>query len=326
MSRSVVLAVFVAAMSFSSIVLAQQPVVTPSEPALVSMKARLDSASKKRPFDYQGYKALGDSLRPALWRLIESDRLRTADDFLAASSLAFDPIGFYENRRVEHEMALAAFVLGHPGAVRRLAFTWDGLNLSIGRGQRLGSYAAPGGTPDNMDPVPAPEVVRAFFKDPQGALARTAARAVDPELQRLRDEDQADREGAIDEAKMARMRERDPQRRARVLELVAAGRPAMGRDFHNAATVLQHGGSVDAFRLAHELSIVAFALGDTAARWLVSRTYDRMLLHLGHRQRLATQFFGDDRLWPIDTTAMNDRVRRLLGGRALAEARAMRPR
>jgi len=321
MSRTVVLAALVAAVLSSRVTVAQQAAVTPTEPMLAAMKARLDSASQKRPFDYQAYKALGDSLRPALFRLIEEDRPRTADDFLAASSLAFDPIGFYENRRVEHEMALAAFVLGHPGALRRLAFTWDGLNLSIGRGQRLGSYAPPGGTPKDMDPVPAPEVVRAFFKDAQGALARTAARAVDPELQRLRDEDQADREGTIDEARMARMRERDPQRRARVLELVAAGQPAMGRDFHNAATVLQHGGNVDDYRLAHELSIAAFALGDTAARWLISRTYDRMLLHLGHRQRLATQFSGDERLRPIDTTATNDRVRRLLGGRALAEIR-----
>lgn len=319
MHHAVVRAALVAAVIFSRAALAQQLTVTPSEPALAAMKARLDAASKQQPFDYQAYTALGDSLRPALFRMIEEDRPRTADDFLAASLLAFDPMGFYENRRVEHEMALAALVLGHPGALRRLAFTWDGLNLSIGRGQRLGSYAPPGGTPDNMDPVPAPEVVRGFFKDPQGALARTAARAADPELQRLRDEDQADREGTIDAAKMARMRERDPQRRVRVLELIAAGRPALGRDFHNAATVLQHGGNVDDYRLAHELSIVAFALGDTAARWLVSRTYDRMLLHLGHRQRLATQFYGDERLRPIDTTATNDRVRRLLGGRALAE-------
>lgn len=321
MQHTIARAALVGALLSSHVLVAQQPAVAPTEPTLVAMKARLDAASGKQPFDYQAYKALGDSLRPALWRLIEGDKLRTADDFLAASSLAFDPLGFYENRRVEHEMALAAFVLGQPGALRRLAFTWDGLNLSIGRGQRLGSYAPPGGTPKDMDPVPAPEVVRAFFKDPQSALARTAARAADPELQRLRDEDQADREGTIDEAKMARMRERDPQRRARVLELLAAGRPALGRDFHNAATVLQHGGSVDDFRLAHELSIVAFALGDTAARWLVSRTYDRMLLHLGHRQRLATQFYGDERLRPIDTTATNDRVRRLLGGRALAEIR-----
>ena len=64
---------------------------------------------------------------------------------------------------------------------------------------------------------------------------------------------------------------------------------------HNAATVLQHGGTPDNYRLAHELSIAAIALGDTSALWLVSRSYDRMLLSMGHRQRLNTQYGGAER-------------------------------
>ena len=120
---------------------------------------------------------------------------------------------------------------------------------------------------------------------------------------------------------MERMRVQDPLRRARVLALVDSGVPATGRDFQNAATVLQHGQESTDFMLAHELSLAAYALGDTTALWLVARSYDRMLLHLGHRQRLATQFHGQT-LWPMDDTAMNDRVRVALGGRSLRDVRA----
>jgi hypothetical protein len=293
---------------------------TLSSPALARMRARIDSVEAQTPFDYQRYQSLIDSLRPALFRLIEEDGLRTPGDFFTASSLAFDPSGFFENRRLEHEMALAAFVVGQPGGLQRVAFTWDGLNLSMGLGQRIGSYARDG-VPVDMDRVAAPEVVRTVFKDFASARARSAAATNNAELQALRDADQADRAGPIDKAKMDRMAVEDPKRRARVIELVTAGASVTGRDMHNAATVLQHGGRPDDYRLAHELSIAAFALGDTTALWLISRSYDRLLLRLGHRQRLATQFRGIT-LQPIDTVGTSDRVRALLGGRKLADVRA----
>ena len=49
----------------------------------------------------------------------------SADDFLVASTLVADPGGFYENRRLEHELALVALVMGQPNALRRVALTWD---------------------------------------------------------------------------------------------------------------------------------------------------------------------------------------------------------
>ena len=90
---------------------------------------------------------------------------------------------------------------------------------------------------------------------------------------------------------------------------------------HNAATVLQHGGTPENHRLAHELSIAAIALGDTSALWLVSRSYDRMLLSMGHRQRLNTQYGGAEaKPLPLDTIGVNDRIRVALGSRRLADA------
>jgi hypothetical protein len=108
------------------------------------------------------------------------------------------------------------------------------------------------------------------------------------------------------------MKVNDPVRRQRVLRLISDNALVTGRDFHNAALVLQHGTGFEDFRLAHELSMAAVALGDSAAAWLVSRTYDRMLLTLGHRQRFATQM-REAGPSPTDTTAINDRVRAALG-------------
>ena len=284
------------------------------------MRAAIDAVVKQQPVDFSRYSALAEKNRARIVELIGRDELRTAADFFTASMLASDPGGFFENRRVEHELALVALVLGHPDALRRVELAWDGLNMSMGRGQRLGSYVR-NGVANDMDPVPAPAVLRDLFKDPAAARRRAAAATNDAELQRMRDEDQADREGQLDGAKLARMRTDDSLHLVRTLRLLADGVPATGRDMQNAATVLQHGGTPDNYRLAHELTIAALALGDTSAVWLLGRSYDRMLLSMGHRQRLNTQYGGaETKMLPLDTTAVNDRIRLALGSRRLADA------
>ena len=56
----------------------------------------------------------------------------------------------------------------------------------------------------------------------------------------------------------------------------------------------------------------------------MSRSYDRLLLSMGHRQRLNTQYGGATmklvKPLPLDTTAVNDRIRLDLGSRRLADA------
>jgi len=299
---------------------AQQPAPHPANPALAELQAALDSVMRKQPIDFTAYSKLTESSRRKVLELISLDALRTPDDFLVASTLASDPSGFYESRRLEHELALVALVMGQPDALRRVGLTWDGLNWSMGRGQRIGTYTR-NGVANNMDPVPAPAVIRELFKNPAAARARVTGATNNAELQKMRDEDQADREGEIDQAKMARMQVNDSVRQARTLEMIEEGAPKTGRDMHNAATVLQHGGTPENYRLAHELSIAAIALGDTTALWLVSRSYDRMLLSMGHRQRLNTQYGGADaKPMPLDSTGVNDRIRVALGSRRLADA------
>jgi len=293
---------------------------TGARPELTELLHTLDSMMHAQPVNFAAYSSFAERSRVRVAELVAADELRTPADFLAASRLMADPSGFFENRRVEHELALTALVLGDTGALHRVALSWDGLNWSMGRGQRLGSYTR-NGVPNNMDPVPAPLVIRELFKDIAAARRRAVAAMNDTALQRMRDADQADRTGEPNAAMMSRMRANDPARRARVLQLVADGVPATGRDFQNAATVMQHGETPDDYRLAHELTITAIALGDTSAVWLLSRSYDRMLLSMGHRQRLNTQYGGSTMsLMPLDTSAVNDRIRVALGSRRLADA------
>ena len=284
------------------------------------MERGINEVLKHQPVDNAAYMAVIDRARARVQAMIAADELRTPSDFFVASLLSTDLTGFYESRRVSHELALMSLVLGHPNALKRVALTWDGLNLSMGAGQRIGSYKRDG-VPTDMDAVPAPAVIRDLFADPTAALRRAAGKTDNAELQTLRDADQADREDPIDRAKMERMTVNDPIRRERTLRLIAEGVPTTGRDFHNAATVLQHGQQPNDFKLAHELTIAALALGDTSAVEMLARSYDRLLLRLGHRQRMNTQYGGaSGSLLPLDTTAVNDRIRVALGSRRLVDA------
>jgi hypothetical protein len=282
---------------------------------LRDLNASVEWAMKKTPFDYAAYSSAIEKARQAVYRMIDADQIKTADDFYLASQLADDPTGFYESRRVQHELALAGMVLGHPNAVKRVSMTWDGLNWSLGRGQRIGTFKRDG-VVNNMDPVPMPAVLKPVFTDTDAAKARAASAKTNDELENIRQADQKDREGQPNVEMVQRINKNDPARRARVLEMIASGMLTTGRDLHNASVVLQHGHDFEDFRLAHELAIGAVALGDREAVWLISRTYDRMLLTLGHRQRLNTQSRGETgQLMPWDPTSVNERIRKLLGSK-----------
>jgi hypothetical protein len=161
-------------------------------PVLRALDSSVSAAGKAQPFNYSAYAMAAERARTRVWELIAHDSLRTADDFVLASKLAGDPTGFFENRRVEHELALVALVMRHPDAMRRAAMTWDALNWSIGRGQRFGSFKRDG-VATNMDPVPAPAAVLAVVNDLPTARAKAGNGGNLPELQQIRDADQTAR-------------------------------------------------------------------------------------------------------------------------------------
>ena len=108
------------------------PLHSANAQTLQQIEHQVDSITSKQPFDYSAYTAVTRRARTRIIELIAKDSLQTAGDFYLASRLAADPTGFYESRRVEHELALVALVLGHPESTKRVAMSWDGLNLSIG--------------------------------------------------------------------------------------------------------------------------------------------------------------------------------------------------
>jgi len=108
------------------------------------------------------------------------------------------------------------------------------------------------------------------------------------ELERLYMADRADRAPAGGRATYptpgpARERVR------RVREILERDRLTTGADYYHAAAILQHAGQPSDLLLAHELSMVALALGDQRARWLAVATLDRYLMESGRAQRWGTQ-------------------------------------
>ena len=154
-----------------------------------------------------------------------------------------------------------------------------------------------------------------------------------PELARMEREDQADRRGTIDWAKVS---PRDAERRRRTLALYRAGRTVTGADFVHAAMILQHGAGDDGL-LAHELCVAALAKGGLSAGdrglavWLAAAAEDRWLDGIGRRQRFGTQYksvVGPDgepgkmALVPVEAPGVTDAHRRVMGCPTLAEAKA----
>jgi hypothetical protein len=147
-----------------------------------------------------------------------------------------------------------------------------------------------------------------------------------PELIKLYEEDQADRQPkdgkAIDWAVVG---PRDRQREARVKALYEAGKLRAGGDYYRAAMVLQHASKPEDYLLAHEFCVVAASKGERNARWLAAATEDRYLMNIGRPQRFGTQYRSTMPDEPVRlhevAPGVTDGLRRELGVPTLAEAR-----
>jgi hypothetical protein len=263
--------------------------------------------------DWKKVLILADEQREVVLRMLREDRLKTVEDFWNAAQVAASPFGSFEPNQYEHELTITAMMLGKPEAIKRASFTWDRLMLSMGRDQRFANvYRMEEGKriPYRQDPDGPSINLAAVFMNTEGAKKRAAAAKDNPELQKLCDEDQAVRQDPIDEAKRKKMQVEDPIRKARVLELLKQNVPVTARDFYNCSLVLQHGGDFRAYMMAHELILGAFILGEKESPWLISRTYDRMLLSVGHRQRYGTQW-STGGLEPITDNGPSDTMRQM---------------
>jgi hypothetical protein len=163
--------------------------------------------------------------------------------------------------------------------------------------------------------------------DARGRLSASVPPQVgdNPELAKIYEADQADR--VADLINWAVLEPRDKARLARVKELFATKNLRTAVDFYRAAMVLQHGQVAEDFLLAHELCVVAIALGksDRATRWLAAASEDRFLMTLGRPQRFGTQYRSEGsqpmRLYDVGE-GVTDELRTLMATPTLAEAKA----
>lgn len=126
------------------------------------------------------------------------------------------------------------------------------------------------------------------------------------ELAAMYTEDQSDRmppDGA--EIYWPTVALRDSAREARAKELYRDNQLHTGADFYHAAMILQHCATPEDYLLAHELCVVAIALGEPRAKWLAAASEDRFLMSIDRPQRFGTQYRSDStgapiRLYPFD--------------------------
>ncbi len=133
-----------------------------------------------------------------------------------------------------------------------------------------------------------------------------------PELQRLVNEDQADRQGSTnDPVEVRRIVDRDAQRRAQVAELLEAGAAKTGEDYYAAALIYHHGDKLKDFARARELAAEAARLGHPKALRLAALAWDRWLMMAGKPQRFGTQYQRapdgtEFRLYPVDPSVTDE--------------------
>ncbi|MFI5264205.1 MAG: hypothetical protein ACHQM6_06795 [Candidatus Kapaibacterium sp.] len=97
----------------------------------------------------------------------------------------------------------------------------------------------------------------------------------------------------------------DSVRRIQVYALLKDNKLSTGRDFSEAALILQHGNDTSDYRNAHELALASVKLGNKDGKWLAAATLDRYLVAQKKPQKYGTQSFTNEKtgkreLYPVD--------------------------
>ena len=135
---------------------------------------------------------------------------------------------------------------------------------------------------------------------------------VNPELEKLYTEDQADRSAEMGKTNWSLVGKRDEERRKRVLEIMSQGGAKEAADYVHAAMVLQHGQGPEDFDHANQWCLKAVELDPDypGARWLAAAAKDRYLMNLGKPQLYGTQSKKDKDgpwyLYQVDPTVTDE--------------------
>lgn len=164
------------------------------------------------------------------------------------------------------------------------------------------------------------------------SMIGAVAHAMPPQNHSLSDikyADIADRTSAEFKSDWKLLRSRDEERHRKVLDILREGDVRTNEDFEAAALVLQHGNSVDDFRLAFALATIAWTIDPTDfdAKRLSAKAWDRMLMRSGKPQWYGTQYVRSQetglwQLYEVDAEAVSDKERSDMGVPALVEAKS----
>jgi hypothetical protein len=150
-----------------------------------------------------------------------------------------------------------------------------------------------------------------------------------PRLVAMYAEDQSDRvDWKNNKHTSKRLVERDEQRRAEVLKLLAAGQVRTGHDFFCAAVVFHHGQTLDHYRTATSLASIGMTLdpANKDHRYLVASSWDRFMMKQNRPQWYGTKCVYEDgrptALYPVDETAVTDEDRARFDLKPLADMRS----
>jgi hypothetical protein len=153
-----------------------------------------------------------------------------------------------------------------------------------------------------------------LFEKAQARAAAARKGPLNADLERLYNEDQADRAADLDDsAHWQAVEKRDAERRKRVLEIVEKGGVKEAADYLHAAMVYQHGATPEDYDRAYQWAAKAAELDPDypGARWLTAAAKDRYLMKLGKPQLYGTQFqrvngTGPWILWNVDPSITDE--------------------
>ncbi|HWA84282.1 MAG TPA: hypothetical protein VG820_12635 [Fimbriimonadaceae bacterium] len=266
-------------------------------------------------------------LRAGVEKLIQSDSLKTPEDFRRAGILQT-----FANERKEPTMAtsyqllLTALALGDKEAAKSVGAAWDALLMATGRYRRIGSanITVRLEKGDQWWVDPAPDLVRNLYLKPDEAIKAAAGAMDNAEVKQIVDADQKVRQGdwsKLSTDQMMKIGQEDRARFHRIKVIIDEGGLKTAADFENAALVCQHGEVFGDYALAHELCVCAMILGSKTASWLAGASYDRMLMSASYPQAFATQYFWNWKLQEYTNVGVNDRMRTAVVHLTLAQAK-----
>ena len=171
---------------------------SPSVPAANSpiTLTSLEAQPAKAPTD-SGYWPFALQQTNQAIELIESNTLKTADEFFRISKYVSASDNRFRTARVRYELCLAAAALGHTAAEHELASAWDDLLAVLGRplrtdfeglAQQHAEYA------DYYGLDAAPACVQAILREPEKARIAAQSAQRNAEMKKIVDADQADRQ------------------------------------------------------------------------------------------------------------------------------------